>query len=378
MSKGISPQVRTAEGYYVAVQLKNAMQQSGFWGAVRVVPKDMTGGDVIVFGRLLQSDGEIIKLEVNAEDVTGNRWLAREYEEVVPADAYSTKANSEVFQFLYNRIANDLAAIRTKMSAQTVESIRQVSELKFAGELAPDIFGSYLKKEDQKKDSGSPVSALTSLFRGQSSSSTPASSAGIVRLPAKDDPMLARIKILRTREESFIETIDLQHQNLVGQIGPAYTKWRIARLKEVNAVRKVEAKAADEKSKATQRVVTATIVGALVGAIAGKACGNNYGCMSGVSSGVGAGVGVVVSEAMRSSMKAEEQAQAETEVNKVALQELGESLGRDLQVTVVKTEGETIELRGSAGEKFKTWRDMLKRLHESESGLMGTSAPARN
>lgn len=378
MFKGISPKVRKAEGYFVANNLKNAMQQSGFWGAVRVVPKEVTGGDIVVSGRLLQSDGEILKLEVTALDSTGTRWLAREYEEVVSAAAYNSAAKGEVFLFLYNRIANDLAAVRAKTTAQAVGGIRQVSELKFAAELAPGVYGSYLNPDVQSKDSGSPISGLTKFFGGQSFNSAPPSPTGVVRLPAKDDPMMSRIRSLRTREETFVETLDLQYESLATQMNPAYTQWRIARLKEVNAVRKVEAQAADDKSKAMQRVIIGTVAGAIVGALAGRACGNSYGCASGVGSGIGAAVGAVVSDSMRVAISAGKQAESETEVNKAALEELGDSLGKDLEVTVVKTEGEAMELKGSADEKFKAWRDMLRKIQDRESGLIRTAVPVGN
>ena len=82
-SRGISEEIRKAEGYYSAVQLRNAMQQSGYWGPVRVVPAEVTGGEVIITGKILESDGEILKLEVSVHDATGLLWFEKEYEGVV-------------------------------------------------------------------------------------------------------------------------------------------------------------------------------------------------------------------------------------------------------------------------------------------------------
>ena len=61
-SLGLSKDIRDIEGYYSATQLKNTSQQSGYWGPVRVVPAAFSGGEVVVTGRILDSDGEILKV----------------------------------------------------------------------------------------------------------------------------------------------------------------------------------------------------------------------------------------------------------------------------------------------------------------------------
>ena len=57
-SRGLSEDIRTVEARYLPVQLKNAIQQTGHWGAVRVVPGKTSGAEVSLSGRILASDGE--------------------------------------------------------------------------------------------------------------------------------------------------------------------------------------------------------------------------------------------------------------------------------------------------------------------------------
>ncbi len=358
-SRGISKEIRKAEGYYSAVQLRNAMQQSGYWGPVRVVPTAVTGGEVIVTGRILESDGEIFKLEISVHDATGLLWFEKEYEEVVDAKVYDqSENNTEPFQYLYNRIANDLAQHRVKMASKEVESIRQIAELKFAGEFAPDAFKGYLVN-------GIPKQESNSFWSRRSPPSETSPILKVVRLPADDDAMLTRIRRIRVREEALVDTLDLQYERLSREMGAEYTQWRSARLNEMNAVRELEKK----RNKKIGTAVAVTVLGALVGAGIAAAGGRSGAAVGGVVAGTATAVGI--SMAVEASSKAKQ----DMEIHKAALEELGDSLSNDIQVTVVQIEGETVELRGSAEAKFKRWREILKDIHEREVGTLEPSVP---
>ena len=79
-SRGISKEIRKAEAYYFAIQLKNTMQRSGYWGPVRVVPTGDSGGEVVVTGRILESDGEVLRLSIKVGDARGTHWFTKKYE----------------------------------------------------------------------------------------------------------------------------------------------------------------------------------------------------------------------------------------------------------------------------------------------------------
>src|SRR6185436_3980518 len=74
-AKGFSPELRRAEGRFVAFHLKKTMEGTGNWGAVRVLPAPAEGLDVLVTGKIAKSTGKDLELEVDAIDATGRHWL---------------------------------------------------------------------------------------------------------------------------------------------------------------------------------------------------------------------------------------------------------------------------------------------------------------
>jgi outer membrane lipoprotein SlyB len=309
---------------------------------------------VIVTGRVLESDGEILRLEVSVHDATGLLWFTSEYEEVVDTEVYDqSETGIEAFQYLYNRIANDVAQHREELASKEIESIRQVAELKFAKYFAPDAFEGYLVNSEPRKE--------TSSFLSISSTETEENQIlKVARLPANDDSMLIRIRRIRIREEALVDTLDLQYERLSREIGTEYTQWRIARLSEMNAVRDLEEKENEELSKA----VALGVLGIAIGVGIGQT-GGNLGAGAG-----GAVAGTAVSVAVKMAHDAQNKAEEDMKIHKVALEELGESLAEDLKLTVIQVEGETVELKGSAEAKFKQWRGILKQIHEREVGKL--------
>ena len=59
----IYPEVREAEARYLPYHIKTTLQGTGFWGAVRVIPSANVATDVIVSGKIEESDGEFVAVE---------------------------------------------------------------------------------------------------------------------------------------------------------------------------------------------------------------------------------------------------------------------------------------------------------------------------
>ena len=85
----IMPEVRNAEAKYVPYFLKNLLQSTGNWGAVRVIPRDTHAVDVVVNGKILHSDGASMRLEITVTDATGKEWFTREYEALASKYSYA-------------------------------------------------------------------------------------------------------------------------------------------------------------------------------------------------------------------------------------------------------------------------------------------------
>ena len=70
---GLSMDIREAEARYIPVHLRDTMEKTGYWGAVRVVPQGTEGAEVLVRGVIAVSDAERLELRITALDATGRR-----------------------------------------------------------------------------------------------------------------------------------------------------------------------------------------------------------------------------------------------------------------------------------------------------------------
>ena len=103
----VIPDVRKAESRFIAYQLKDTLELTGNWGAVRVIPEPSEAVDLQLSGKILVSDGEQLKVRMQATDSAGNVWLAKVYKDI--ASKFSYRAPKEdPFQDLYNDIANEI------------------------------------------------------------------------------------------------------------------------------------------------------------------------------------------------------------------------------------------------------------------------------
>jgi len=59
----------------------------------------------------------------------------------------------------------------------------------------------------------------------------------------------------------------------------------------------------------------------------------------------------------------------EIKVHAESLKQLGDSFQSEVQPMVVDVEGRTLELRGSAEQQYAEWRQLLRELYETETGL---------
>ena len=232
----------------------------------------------------------------------------------------------EAFQDVYNAVANDLVSYKENLSPSELRTIRRVSELRFAADLAPDSLGDYLLPTDK------------GVYQ-------------IGRLPARDEPMLARVHQIREREHMLIDAVNAHYDNLYEDLRLPYDDWRKYRSQEAEARRQVERKALYRKLMGAA---------AILGAIAVEAFGG--------SSRTGSLRNVMViggAVAVKSGFDISRQAQ----IHEDAIRELDESFEAEVTPMVVEVEGETVELTGSAETQFRQWRELLRRIYLTETGL---------
>ena len=327
---GLSMDIREAEARFLPEQLRTTMESTGYWGAVRVVPRKTTGSELLVRGTILESDGERLVLEITALDATGREWFRRTYREQIEYTQYlrSGRDASEVFQSLYNTIANDLAGFRAGLDAAETTAIRRVANLRFAADLAPDAFGGYLQADGDRFE--------------------------VVHLPAQDDPMYRRVLAIRDRDFLLIDTLNGHFDNFNRQMQPPYTQWRKARSEEAAALRELEREALKRKLLGAA---------AIIGAIAIDASTD--------AAGSGAVRDVLILGGAYA-IKTGFDKSSETGIHRDAIIELDESFTSEARPMVVEVEGETHELTGSAEVQYAQWRTLLKRIYATETGLDGS------
>ena len=331
--QGTNAQVRKAEEHFIPYHLKSTLQQSSHWGMVRVLPKESAAADVVVKGKIIESNGERLVLQVEARDTTGRLWFNKKF----GADATETSyaklqpGQKDPFQDLYHAVANAMAEQRGKLTPEQVGNIRTVSKLKFAEDFAPDAFGRYLTAD--WKD-------ITQ----------------VNRLPADDDPMMKRLMSIREREYMFVDALNGYSENFYNGMWPSYENWRKMNLTERVAMAKVKRDAYTRMAAGVALIA----LGALVGS------------RSDFSTAVLGGTIVLIGgQVFVSGINISSQA----EMHRTAIQELSESFDNEMKPLVMEFQGKTYELTGSAEEQYRQWRELLRQIYRAETGLDGRTSP---
>ncbi len=328
----VFPDVRRAEARFMPYHLKKTLEGTGHWGSVWVLPERSNAVDLIVFGRVEHSDGLEVKLRIGAWDATGREWLNELYKSRVPEKAYSKYRDltQDPYQNIYNDIVNDLLAAREKLSEKKLGAIRQVAELRFAADLVPSAFGSHLEEDD-----------------GEYS---------IRRLPAEDDPMLARMRAVREREYTFVDTLNEYYASLYYEMSPPYEDWRKMSREETISYRELK-----RSARMRQLLGLAAILGAVVYEAGGG--GNSAITNTAILGGI---------EGIRSGFGKSTEAKLHGE----SLKELGSSFEAETEPLLIEVEGQTRRLTGTAEEKYQEWRRLLREIFASETGLPPPADPS--
>jgi len=189
---GIYPELRKSEARYIPFHLKNTLEATGHWGAVRVVPRGTEGIDLMISGEILKSTGHKLSVRVRMTDARGKLWREDRYTEEAEPSAYGEDSIEvrDPYQSLYNRIANDMLESREKLDAEELQTLYTLN-----------------------------------------------------RLPSGDDPMLDRIARVRQRDEMFVDTLNEYYAEFYARMGAPYDNWREFSFEEQMALREIRRKA---------------------------------------------------------------------------------------------------------------------------------------
>ena len=68
--------------------LRRTLVDSNQWGAVRVLPGQHPGAELLLTGRILQSDGATLSIRLRAHDSRGREWINQVYTATAADTAY--------------------------------------------------------------------------------------------------------------------------------------------------------------------------------------------------------------------------------------------------------------------------------------------------
>ena len=341
---GVYEDIRLAETKYLAYHLKTTLQGTGHWGAVRVIPSTEAFTDVIVSGEIEKSDGEFVELNVSVHDAAGRHWFSNTYETQTGVTSYSDRRDRRLdpYQKIFNDIANDLRAYVAALPARQLQQTRQISELQFFADMAPLAYGEHLSTNEN-------------------------GIATIVRLPAENDPSVARLRQIRERDRLVVDTLNEHYANFYYGIAMPYRNWRKVSRQESVAYRQV---------KRSARMQTLVGVVILAGSLAMDTNNSSSSRQRRVNRGlqnlgISEGLNRIVGGVQRG---------YEAETHVAAIKELSDSFGAQAAPMVVSVEGQERRLTGTAQAQYEGWRRLLKQIYQAETGFTQTvdvGAPAR-
>ncbi|MEM7027168.1 MAG: hypothetical protein AAF410_02950 [Pseudomonadota bacterium] len=331
--EGIWPELRRAEANRFAYKLKQALDKTGVFGAVRVTPDTQATGDLYLMGEIRQSDGEDVSIQISAVDISGKEWLDKTFSHTVKEGFYKDirKKGQDPYDPLFDEAAIAIIEeLKDKQDSELVE-LQQIAKLRFGASFNAEAFNEYMIQE-----------------RGYYK---------VASLPSDNDPMLERVNAIQIREQLFVDNLQQNYAGFSNNMEDSYLKWQEASF--------TEKKLRDEAQ--TEGVLKAIGGALLLGlSIAAAVSGNSSSSVNigdvAQSTAVVAG-GIAGAWMLSSSFQSFEEAK----FHKESIDELGESVNMEMAPQVVSFEEETVELTGNAKEQYEQWRAFLQRIYEQEA-----------
>jgi hypothetical protein len=340
---GIYDDIRRAEAKYIPYHLKTTLQGAGHWGAVRVIPSESAFTDVIISGAIDKSDGEYIELEITVTDASGRHWFTRSYETQTGLTSYSKRRDRrrDPYQKVFNDFANDLQQHAALMPPKQLQQTRQVSELQFFNDMSPVAYNGYLGHDEE-------------------------GIASVVRLPAENDPSVARMRQIRERDRLVVDTLNEHYANFYYGIAIPYRNWRKTARAETIKFRQ------EKRSAQMQALVGVVVLAGSTQLDTGSSSRNTRNINRALQyQGISRGLNTVFNALQRN---------RDAGLHLDAIAELSESFGNEAAPMVVNVEGQERRLTGTAEAQYESWRQLLREIYEAETGFsqsVEVGAPAR-
>jgi hypothetical protein len=322
----IWPQLRRAEANRFALKTKEALQETGVFGAVSVAPSPQVTAEVYVLGKIEESNSEDIKISIEVVDISGRLWDKETFKHRVTGGFYRDKRNNgkDSYSPIFDDIADHIVSLLKRRKEAQKEELKHIADIRFAQSFSPEIFSDHLVT-----DRNGYVSLLS--------------------LPAANDPSYTRIRPLRVQDQLFVDRIQSQYEGFSAKTDESYLTWQQETLPSIVDARKAK------RATIAKGVLAAVLIGA---AVAGATDNDGSGLQDVATVGAAIGGGLLVKSALDS--------RREARVHLATIDELGESLDIEVDPQVVELEDKTLELTGTAQEQYLQWKSHLKEIYELE------------
>ncbi|MBL1321347.1 MAG: hypothetical protein COA63_009865 [Methylophaga sp.] len=324
--EGIWPELRRAEANRFAFKLKQALDNSNEFGAVRVTPDETASGDLYVLGKIIESDGQDVKLKLNVVDISGKEWVNSTLSHEVTEAFYRNSRNQgkDPYDPIFEEAANKIIEALKKRSTSELDDLKYIADLQFGASFNDAAFMEYMNTERNH--------------------------IKLISKPSDDDPLFQRVKAIRVREQLFVDNLQQNYVSFSQNMDNSYLAWQEASFTEKKL-----------RKEAQTEGILKTLGGIALIALAIAAGSDNDSSVAVETAAVVGGIGgaLLIADGFKS--------RKEAKFHKEAINELGESINLDMQPQVISFEAETVELTGNIQNQFKQWRAFLQRIYEQES-----------
>jgi outer membrane lipoprotein SlyB len=329
--ENIWPELRRAEANRFAYKLKEKLETTGQFGAIRVAPDKTATGDLYVLGRIEESNGEEVEIKIEVIDISGKEWLDEVFHHEVVETFHKDLRNDgkDAYDPLFEEAAAEIVNKLNDHDFKEREELHYLADIRFGTNFSESTFMRYMTM-----DGGEFTLASK---------------------PSDDDPMLQRVRAIRVRDQLFVDGLQDNYASFSEQMNDSYLMWQEQSLIEMQAEREARRQAIGQALGGVLFIglgVLAAIAGGnsnAVGSSSAGATGAILGGMAGVS---------LISESFKTS--------DEAKMHRESLNELGQSVDMELAPQVIAFEKESVVLVGDAREQFMQWRAFLQKIYLEE------------
>ena len=329
----IVPSLRRTEATRFAVSTRKALADTKAFGQVFNTPESNTTADIFVLGTIMESDSQMVTINVDVLNSAGDVLGQKAFEWEVSKHFYvdPINKNKDSYQPVFNAVAGYVFDVVNRLPDSEKARIKDTARVRYAQHYSPEAFGDYVQQETKRKGKSQYVTY------------------NLVGMPAEGDKMLKRTEVLRGQEMMFISRMQDQFDTFDAQTEEAYRKWQFEMLPEV-------AKARELESERNTKAVIGTLLAATA-ILLDKNSNSGAGQVGKVAGAVG---GAWL-------LKDAYEANSDLEQSRTILEEYGAGMNRELAPTVMDFKGKTVELSGTAAEQYEQWKAHLKTIYELES-----------